>query len=359
MSTSKPCRHHVYCTKEALNLYNAVQQTQRVRELLGMAEGVSAGEAGAIALKTIGIVCLDGHSAEMVPGSLAHTMAVVLEGTRQAERDRLQLASRQAQIERAQLELQSHQGQLVLAHRELQEQRGNLQEQTSYLASQAEHAARVIGESEAAGNARELMELQFRAMQGQVAELHAERKHMRRSVEAAEAKAARRDANVAELTPSADLAKLEVLFCVVPPPSQGFLHALLEDQAACRRSRRGFPRLWCKPVLAWCASVWLVKPGAYEQMAAGRVLSLPSVWAVKRHAKLTQSASGHSRELLERVKQLATRLETAKQREVSLPISLGGAAPGRRARARAHDLAILIRGDRRLQSKVTGGCNRR
>ena len=146
-----------------------------------------------------------------------------------------------------------------------------------------------------------------------------------------------------------------MLFCVVPPPSQGFLHVLLEDQAACRRSRRGFPRWWCKPVLDWCASVWLVKPGAYEQMAAGRVLSLPSVQAVKRHANLTQSASGHSRELLERVKQAATRLETAKQREVSLPVSLGGAAPGRRARARAHNRAILMRGARRLQSKVTGG----
>ena len=60
-----------------------------------------------------------------------------------------------------------------------------------------------------------------------------------------------------------------------------------------------------------------LRRSAYEAMAYGNVVTLPSVDTVRRHAELTQAESGHSKTLLSSVAKAAAGL-TRKQREVAL-----------------------------------------
>ena len=108
--------------------------------------------------------------------------------------------------------------------------------------------------------------------------------------------------------------KLRPLFDVLAPPTQEHLQDLLEDQAACRRAKGGYCH-WHSSTLDWCASVYLIKPSAYEQMATGDMLVLPSVTKLKQHSALVAAHSGHSPALLESVRKAAETLPP-KQRQV-------------------------------------------
>lgn len=99
-------------------------------------------------------------------------------------------------------------------------------------------------------------------------------------------------------------------------PEHEHLHAILKDQAKCRRNPSKTCH-WSKPTLDWCAGVFLCKPAAYGAMANMDVVILPSEDTVKRHLALVQATSGHSVPLYEALKK-ATRNLPAHMRDVAL-----------------------------------------
>lgn len=139
------------------------------------------------------------------------------------------------------------------------------------------------------------------------------RAELRNSNEKLERRGREVEAALAKLN-SDELRKLRPLFDVLAPPTQSHLQELLEDQAACRSAKGGYCH-WHASTLDWCASVYLIKPSAYEQMATGDVLVLPSVTTLKRHSAQVAAHSGHSPALLQSVKEAAEVL-TPKQRQV-------------------------------------------
>jgi hypothetical protein len=120
-------------------------------------------------------------------------------------------------------------------------------------------------------------------------------------------------------------ARLRPLFDVEPPVSQRFLEALLIDQAKCRINKNN-SCMWSKEVKDMCRDQFLIKPAAYEALASSGFFTLPGLTAVKAHANVTASASGHSTALYSSVQRAAAAL-SSKQREV-------GAVPLARTLAR-------------------------
>lgn len=328
---------------------NLLQRTFRF--LLGVAAGSPVGDVAAAALRFIGFRLDNGGEAV-----LDLEASAVADVASREERVRLAAAQLQQQeaaavhlveATKAQAAAQLHQlqqqveatkdqaaaqldqlrQQEAAARDQLQQQvaaaRDQLQQQVAAARANAaaDREAQVAAARADAAAARETLAKEREQILGAEAR-HREDANLitelRQKLRTAERKAGRRGDSTSSLFDRLSLDTqhaLAPLFTVVLPEHE-HLHAILMDQAKCRRNPSKTCH-WSKPTLDWCAGVFLCKPAAYGAMANMDVVILPSEDTVKRHLALVQATSGHSVPLYEALKK-ATRNLPAHMRDVAL-----------------------------------------